>query len=95
MKITLGQRIYYTGDVANVDGTGTVVAVRPPSRFAEESYDIDMDDGRTKPSIFGSMFDPSPGRRFWPLDEWLADRRKRIEQMKAEMQRIAEGRGMR
>lgn len=78
MKLTLGQRIYYTGDMANCDDCGTVVAVRPPDRWCTESYDIDLDDGRTLKGIHGLSFEPGPGRRFMPLDEYHQDRTERI-----------------
>ena len=84
----LGQRIYYTGDMANAEDFGTIIAVREPNKYAPLSYDIRLDDGRLFKGVWDLSFQPSPGRRFWPLDEWEADRQKRIEAMKADMKRL-------
>ncbi len=83
---TLGMRIYYTGDMANQSGQGTIVAHNPPDKFARAgTFDVDMDDGRKWRGLFPSAFDASPGRRFWPLDEWLEDRRARLAEMAARL----------
>ena len=89
MQLTLGQRIYYTGDMANQDGAGMVVAVNPPDRFAHAgTVDIALDDGREMRGLYPTMFDPSVGRRFWPLDEWLADRQRRMAESVAQMKAV-------
>ena len=44
MYIT-GQRIYYTGDMANRSGWGTVTHVRPCSYY-QLNYTLEMHDGR-------------------------------------------------
>ena len=46
MDLVLGMRVYYTGDMANQDGEGLIVAVNPPTKFSGVTFDIDMDDGR-------------------------------------------------
>jgi hypothetical protein len=40
-----GQRIYYTGDMANMDGFGTITEQHPGGRWADQ-ITITMDDGR-------------------------------------------------
>ena len=45
-NLTMGTEIYYTGDMANADGYGTITKVREPTRFAPVSYDIAMADAR-------------------------------------------------
>lgn len=73
--LNLGTRIYYTGDAANIDGFGEIVAVNPPSRFAPGgTFDVRMDDGREFRQLFPASFKPSPGRRFIPEAEYRAER---------------------
>jgi hypothetical protein len=81
----IGRRIYYTGDMANPDGEGVIIAYRPADRWHSGSFDVRLDDGRDWRGIHPASFDPSPGRRFWLLDEWEAARQLRIEAMKAAM----------
>ena len=83
----VGTGVYYTGDVANQPGNGTVTAIRPANQWAAESMDITLDDGREMRAIQISNFS-GPGRRFWTMDEWQADRAKKIAQMEAEFAAI-------
>ena len=90
-KMNVGDRFYYTGDMANVDGFGTIAAVREPSEYVSSvAYDVRFDppDCREIRGVYACMFDPAPGRRFWPLDEWEADRKARIDAMKADRNRL-------
>lgn len=91
MKMQLKQKIYYTGDMANADGFGEIAAVRPAGKYGPESYDVKLEDGREFRGVYPSMFDAGPGRRFWPRDEWHADRQKKIEQMQASFKRLQAG----
>jgi len=74
--LKMGERIYYTGDMANPSDFGTIAEIIRPERWGM-SYHLNLDDGRSF-TIGPEMFHPGPGRRFWPLDEWEADRRRRI-----------------
>ena len=84
IKLTLGQRIYYTGDMANEESAGTVIAINPPSSYKAsngrtiplfcETCDIELDDGRVIKMLLHLAFEPGSGRRFWPLEEWLEQR---------------------
>jgi len=82
--LNLGQRIYYLGDMANEESAGTVVAVRPAGQWRGESYDLDLDDGRTLRGIGATNFGASLNYRFWTLEDWLADRQRKIDSMAAE-----------
>ena len=75
-----GTRIYYTGDMANIEDFGTISRVVHSPRWGT-SYDIVLDDGRLLRGISPMNFAPSPGRRFWPLNEWEARRTERIADM--------------
>ncbi len=100
-SLTLGQRIYYTGDMANAEDSGTVVAVNPPTSYTRSSgqtvqilgvtYDIESDDGRTWRGLTAAHFAPGPGRRFWMLDEWLESRRKAYQASMAAMRKCLKG----
>ena len=71
-----GDRFYYTGDMANQEGQGTIEAV-----IVNESgvnYRLAFDDKRGLSSVTPASFEPGSGRRFWPLDEWIEDRGRRI-----------------
>lgn len=79
----VGTKVYYTGDMANQSGNGVVVAIRPATEWTHESMDITLDDGREMRAIQISNFS-GIGRRFWTMDEYQADRAKKIAQMEAE-----------
>jgi hypothetical protein len=80
----VGTAIYYTGDIANQSGKGTVTALRPASAYGSASMDITLEDGREMRGIQMTNFGNHPGRRFWTMVEYQADRTKRIAQMEAE-----------
>ena len=73
-----GDRVYYTGDMANLPSEGIIVKKRPADRFAPISYDIHLDDGREIRGLYYLSFEPGPGRRFWLLSEWEADRQEKF-----------------
>ena len=76
--LPLGEPVYYTGDMANVDGWGHIVNVRPPDKWSRsKSYDIALDDGRTFQGVYPSAFS-GPGHRFITAAEYQEDRRAKI-----------------
>lgn len=75
-----GTRVYYTGDMANIEAEGTICRVNPAGTWGM-SYDIVFDDGRLFRGVNPLSFEAGPGRRFWPLDEWMEHRQQRIEAM--------------
>jgi hypothetical protein len=83
----VGTGVHYTGDVANQPGNGTVTAIRPANEWAAESMDITLEDGRQMRAIQMSNFS-GIGRRFWSMEEYQADRAKKIEQMRVEFDAI-------
>jgi hypothetical protein len=79
-----GVRIYYTGDMANQSGFGTITLRRPiDPRWKYKQADIAMDDGREMKAIGVESFQPAPGRRFWLEADWKADQDRKIEEFKA------------
>lgn len=74
-----GDRIYYTGDMANMGGYGTITAYHPAGRFNPEAVDIVFDEERFEGDtekkarmVYVMMFNPGPGRRFWLAEEYDA-----------------------
>tara|TARA_Y100001937_G_scaffold128504_1_gene205508 strand:+ start:1638 stop:1952 length:315 start_codon:yes stop_codon:yes gene_type:complete len=54
-NLETGTKIYYTGDMANREGFGTITKVGG-DRFVSRWYDITMDDGRVFPSLPHTSF---------------------------------------
>lgn len=75
----IGRRIYYTGDMANIDDNGTVTAVHNDNR----TVDIELDDGRIFHRVYYLSF-AGPGHRF-EFDNEREWRRKEL--LKAFLQR--------
>lgn len=90
----LGTKVYYTGDMANFDGIGTIVKVRPATKYGSEAVDIRFDEPRpeggsqTIRGITLISFEPSPGRRFYLLDEWIEERKQAIEKMRLDFIKV-------
>jgi len=79
-----GDRVYYTGDMANLPSEGIIVKRNEPDRFAPINYDIRFDkDGEIHRGVYYLSFESSPGRRFWLLSEWEADLYASIKRMQA------------
>lgn len=91
-ELKVGTKVFYTGDVQNSEGFGVIVKEREAIRFGPVAVDIRLDDGREIRGIGKHMFNPEIGRRFWPLEEWLTDRKAKIEAMQNRMRELqAEG----
>jgi len=90
--IKVGDRVYYTGDMANCPSYGTVTAYHPRTQYRPESVSIKHDDERFEgdterfsryvPII---AFKPHPGRRFWLASEYDADRQAQTEAFAADL----------
>jgi len=77
-NLKVGQRIYYTGDMANFPTYGTITKIILPDRWGGVSYLIKFDDetyeGDTKKEAYINYlsFQPGPGRRFMLEEEQKA-----------------------
>ena len=89
LNLNVGTRVYYTGDMANCDGKGTVVVINPADRFCATSYKIVLDDGRVMRAIFANNFF-GIGKRFWTMAAWRANRQRGIAQMEQDMKKLRE-----
>jgi hypothetical protein len=68
-----GERIYYTGDMANVPAFGTVVEVAPVNEFGNIKIMIRFDGvDRLKTSWDFDFAYRGPGKRLWLATEWQA-----------------------
>jgi len=79
--LTVGTRVWYTGDICNHEGNGEIVEVAD-CKWYTKSYTVRLDDGRTF-KLTPSAFRAHPGRRFWPKDEWDAHWEAEVAQLKA------------
>lgn len=77
-QLTEGTRIYYTGDMANQSGLGTITKAWFDAKWGYHLVDIAMDDEREWKAIHLASFQPGPGRRFWLLSDWEAKRQAQI-----------------
>lgn len=81
-EITIDKRVFYTGDMANEEGWGTIT-----SNTNDEwglRFTVTMDDERIFRGLYLSMFEKSIGQRF-KLDEQMkqekAERLKRFKSL--------------
>lgn len=63
-KLSIGTGVFYTGDMANAEGMGSITAEPQPGWFT-----ISMNDGREFRMVPAISFNAAPGRRFWPAQE--------------------------
>jgi hypothetical protein len=89
-----GDRIYYTGDMANGSSYGTITAVNEPTKYTQKSVDISYDEerfeGDTKTSRMVPVlcFAPGSGRRFWVAEEYDREQKERMDAMLARMRKV-------
>lgn len=89
-----GDRIYYTGDMANGSSEGTILEIVPATKYGPESVWIKFDESRfegdikQKGFVYIQCFSPGPGRRFYPLKEWEAERQASLQ---ASLKRMWDG----
>lgn len=63
VKLEVGMRVSYTGDMANASGRGVIVEAIPGG-FYGDSYELALEDGR-KFNVEGFSFSGGPGCRFY------------------------------
>ena len=83
-----GSKIYYTGDMANCEGT-FIVAKIEPCNFYRLKVTVKEEGGEgRKFNLNPANFDPGPGRRFKPIELRTKERmegRKRLHEMARKM----------
>ena len=92
------ENIYYTGDMANHEGFGVCTAVRSDkwgthlTITLEANNVLDAEGNVIEEysvpersfTVTPASFSPSPGRRFWRLEEYRQDRAEKISAMTGE-----------
>ncbi|RJX17664.1 MAG: hypothetical protein C4575_12525 [Desulforudis sp.] len=85
MRLHKGTRIYYTGDMANREGFGTIVAVLEPTKYSPQQVVIKMDDGREKKvptAMFSKEYKGHGGTRFVTEDAYRRWQQGQVEKLK-------------
>jgi hypothetical protein len=83
-KVTVGTRIYYTGDMANPDDFGTVTQIIPGNKYSPELVEVTLDDGRIRKPYASMIEDTYAGShttRFVTLEAYDAWCKAAIEDM--------------
>lgn len=70
---SVGTKIYYKGDQANIEGFGEILTVTETL-----GYTIAMEDGRVFRWIPQCLFDKNIGQRFFLLTDYLKEREEKI-----------------
>lgn len=91
-ELTVGTRIYYTGDMANGETFGTITKCREVNAYGGASVDILYDDERfegddkTSRGVSILQFEgEEASRRFFTADEWKASQDRKIKEMRARL----------
>ena len=71
-KLKIGDKFYYTGDMANHAGFGVITARH------NQFIDAKLDDGRVLKGIYTAMFEEGSGQRFKLIDQYNAERAKAL-----------------
>jgi hypothetical protein len=58
----IGERIFYTGDIANPEGWGTISDIKDDEWGIR--YTVTLKDGRVLRELYPAMFEKSVGQRF-------------------------------
>ena len=80
MKI--GERIFYTGDMANPEGWGKISDIKDDEWGIR--YTITLKDGRVERELYPAMFEKSVGQRFKTenqVKQEQAERLRRFERL--------------
>jgi len=90
VKLEVGTRIYYTGDMANNEGFGTVTKKIPEGKYNSACVNIKMDDGREKIMLPEILFSPkysgNGSTRFVTQEAYQNWKIERIQAINAEIE---------
>lgn len=82
-NLSVGTRVHYTGDMANMPAVGTITEVYSDRWGNHIRIVWDEEDGEQKPEsvVSPANFGKTLSHRFWTMDDWQADRNAKIAQM--------------
>ena len=83
----IGERIYYTGDMANVPGWCTVTDHHPRTQWRPECVTLTNDDGRVHAKLPAPCFTVSPGQRFKPEQQYHTEHAAAVASVMAAAER--------
>lgn len=80
-NLKVGQKIYYTGDMANTSDFGEIVNIINDKWGLR--YDVKLNDGRLFRAVMHLGFDKGPGQRFKTIEQWQEERQESLKRLKA------------
>ena len=75
-----GQKIYYTGDMANESSFGEIMEVFPPTKYTYIMYKIKFDNGKER-KVEAYGFNKGIGQRFKTIEQYNEERRLGMEKL--------------
>ena len=85
-QLKKGTRIYYTGDYANIPDFGTITEMYQDKWG--QFITVELDDGRVFKGVYLHDFDPAPGRRMIPEQEYREERARQLAALQKRMEEI-------
>ena len=88
-EVEVGDRIYYTGDMANPSDWGTVTVVHGPDRWnSKGSFELKHDSDHHISHLNHLNLSTGPGLRFITEKAYYETRARKIAQSQAEYRRL-------
>ncbi|HXU25585.1 MAG TPA: hypothetical protein VN698_00020 [Bacteroidia bacterium] len=78
--LKIGQKIYYTGDMANASDFGIITEVFEPTKYTYWMYKIKFDSGKER-KVEAYGFNKSPGQRFKTIEQYNQEREAAMEKL--------------
>lgn len=85
----MGDKIYFTGDMANVPDFGFITGVIEPSKFNGLSYTIALNDGRIFRMVSELSFVKGVGQRFKTMEQYREEQRVAMEKLRQFAAKVA------
>lgn len=76
----IGQRFYYTGDMANSSGFGEIIEVQPATKYTQLRYNCKFDSGKVR-IVDHCSFNVSVGQRFKTIEQYTSERKAAMDRL--------------
>lgn len=83
----IGQKFYYTGDMANDSDFGEITEVHPPTKYTQLRYTVLFDSGKTR-IVDHFAFNVSPGQRFKTIEQYNRENADKTQYLNNLFQKI-------